>query len=306
VRIVSLVASATEIVHALGLGDHQVGRSHECDFPPGVESLPQCTRPRFAVDGSSAEIDRLVKVALRDAASVYEVFDDVLERLRPTHILTQSLCRVCAVSTSDVERDLSERFTAKPSVVALEPESLDDVWADVRRVASACGVPEAGEALVARLTDRMRDVALGMSGAHRPTVALIEWQEPLMAAGNWAPELIATAGGASLFGESGRRSPWLDWKDLVDADPEVIVVSPCGFALDRAWSEMYWLARRPEWESLRAVRDGRVYVADGNAYFHRPGPRLVETAEMLASMLHPGRVAAVGEGAAWRRWSAAD
>ncbi len=301
-RIVSLVASATEILHALGLGDSQVGRSHECDFPPRVASLPQCTRPRFRVDGTSGEIDRLVKETLREAGSVYEVFDEILDRLQPTHVLTQSQCRVCAVSTGDVEQALSRRWSARPVVVALEPNSLADVWEDIRRVARACGIAGEGEALVARLTDRMRDIARAVGAEHRPAVALIEWQEPLMAAGNWAPELIAMAGGEALFGESGRRSPWLDWADLAAANPEVIVVSPCGFDLERAWSEMYWLTARPEWASLRAVRTGRVYVADGNAYFHRPGPRLAETVEMLASMLHPDRVSAVGEGIAWRRW----
>ena len=256
------------------------------------------------VDGTSREIDERVKESLRDATSVYEVFDDVLERLAPTHILTQTQCEVCAVSLADVERALAARFSSRPAVVALEPNSLADVWSDIRRVADACCIAERGEALIAGLQARMQSIAERAGRATgRPRVACIEWQEPLMAAGNWTPEMIAMAGAVNLFGEPGRHSPWMTWDDLASADPDVIVVAPCGFDLERTASEMYWLTGNPAWPRLRAVREGRVYLADGNQYLNRPGPRVAESLEILAEILHPEIFAPSLEGAAWRRFS---
>ena len=298
-RIVSLIASATEILHALGLGRSQVGRSHECDYPPEVHSLPVCTRPRFSIEGSSRDIDQRVKRTLADASSVYEVFDDVLDQLRPTHVLTQSQCRVCAVSIDDVERALQTRFDWRPSVVALEPNSLADVWQDIRRVAVACGVDEKGESLVRELTSRMGDIARAAGGLTRPRFVCLEWQEPLMAAGNWAPELIAMAGAENLFGEAGRHSPWMQWDDLVRADPDAILVSPCGYDIAKTAAEMYWLEQRPEWQGLKAVGEGRVYLADGNQYFHRPGPRLADSLRILAEILHPDAFPPSHLGSGW-------
>ncbi len=297
-RIVSLIASATEIVHALGQLENLVGRSHECDFPPEVESLPVCTRPRIAVEGSSREIDRLVKESARATLSVYDVFDDVLARLRPTHILTQVQCDVCAVSLRDVELALARGMASHPEIVALQPDSLAGIWQDIRRVAGALGIAARGEEVVAALQARMRPLPPPAGAPLR--VACIEWIEPLMAAGNWTPELIALAGGTNLFGEPGRHSPWMTWEQLQAADPDVIVVAPCGFDLARTEAEMYWLTGRPAWPALRAVRTGRVYLADGNQYFNRPGPRVVETFEALVEMLHPERAPARLRGQAWR------
>jgi iron complex transport system substrate-binding protein len=287
-RIVSLISSATEIVHALGEMDNLVGRSHECDFPGQVASLPVCTRPTIPVTGDSREIDRLVKDRLRDALSVYEVFPDVLERLQPTHIITQTQCEVCAVSLKDVEAALARGLSCSPQVVPLNPNSLDDVWEDIRRVARALGIADRGEAVVEELKARMCAISgRALSRPERPRVACIEWIEPLMAAGNWVPELVEMAGGVNLFGEAGRHSPWMNWEQLVAADPEVIVVMPCGWDPARAEPEMHWLTARPEWAELRAVRASRVHLVDGNQYFNRPGPRLVESLEILAAILHP-------------------
>jgi iron complex transport system substrate-binding protein len=287
-RIVSLISSATEIVHALGQFDSLVGRSHECDYPAEVADLPVCTRPTISVSGDSREIDRLVKDRLRDAVSVYEVFPQVLERLQPTHILTQTQCEVCAVSLKDVEAALAGGLSCSPRVVPLHPNSLADVWDDFRRVANALGIAARGEATIEELKSRMCAISRrALSDAARPTVACIEWIEPLMAAGNWVPELVDMAGGVNLFGEAGRHSPWMSWEQLVAADPEVIVVMPCGWDAARTEPEMHWLTGRPEWNSLRAVRSGRVHLTDGNQYFNRPGPRLVESLEILAGFLHP-------------------
>ena len=301
-RIVSLISSATEIINALGQTPNQVGRSHECDFPPGVAALPVCTKPTIDIHADSREIDRAVKDRVRNALSVYEVFDEVLERLQPTHIITQTQCEVCAVSLRDVERSVAARLASSPKIVSLTPNSLSDVWDDIRRVAGALEIVEHGESTVASLQGRMCNISdrARRLGA-RPRVACIEWQEPLMAVGNWMPELVEMAGGINLLGESGKHSGYLQWTELVMADPDVIVISPCGFDLARTVQQMYWLTERPEWSQLRAVQNRRVYLADGNQYFNRPGPRLVETLEILAEILHPETFEPAFEGPGWQK-----
>jgi iron complex transport system substrate-binding protein len=285
-RIVSLIASATEIVHVLRQTAYQVGRSHECDFPEEVMTLPVCTRPRIPVDRSSEKIDRLVKEsAAGNALSIYEVFDPVLERLQPTHILTQTQCEVCAVSLADVERSVARRLASHPRIVSLSAANLAGIWDDIREVAVALDLPGGGEWSIHALRQRMMAVADRAASLPRPRVACLEWLEPLMAAGNWTPELVEMAGGANVFGEAGFHSPWITWEQVVDADPDVLVVAPCGFDIPHTRQEMYWLTGRPGWSGLRAVRDGRVYIADGNRYFNRPGPSVVETLEILAEIL---------------------
>jgi iron complex transport system substrate-binding protein len=279
-RIVSMISSATEIVHALGALLWLVGRSHECDYPEEVRLLPVCTAPRFAVDGDSREIDRLVRQSMAESVSVYQVFDDVLERLQPTHILTQIHCEVCAVSLRDVERSVAARLASRPQVVSLQPFSLADVWDDIRRVARSLEIEKRGERLVAQLQERMRTIANAtLSANSRPRLACVEWIAPLMPTANWMPELIEMAGAENVA--------WRTWGDLVAADPDIILVMPCGFDLNRAVSEMHWLTGRDGWPRLQAVRNGRVFVADGNQYFNRPGPRLVESLEILAAIAHP-------------------
>jgi iron complex transport system substrate-binding protein len=303
-RIVSLIASATEIVYSLGMGDHLVGRSHECDFPASVLSLPICTAPTFSVNGSSQEIDRLVKDRLRDAISVYEVDARVLERLHPTHIVTQSQCEVCAVSLRDVEMALSSQLCCNTKVVSLQPNFLSDIWNDVQHVADSLSISSRGHEVVERLQARIQSISSGVPGGDfRPRVACIEWLEPLMAAGNWVPELVKLAGGLNLFGQAGKHSPWMTWGELCRQDPEVIIIMCCGFDLERAQKEMYWLTRRPEWPSLRSVRNQRVYITDGNQYFNRPGPRVVETLQILVEILHPEILAPSLKHAGWISWA---
>jgi iron complex transport system substrate-binding protein len=301
-RIVSLIASATEIVCALGCEDQLVGRSHECDFPESVRRLPVCTEPKFAVEGSSYQIDQRVKAVVQESLSVYRVDGERLRDLEPDVIVTQAQCEVCAVSLREVERTVCAWLSRCPKLVSLMPNALADVWADIERVAEALGRPEHGAELNRRLQQRMRAIAEKAKDLpRRPTVACVEWIEPLMAAGNWMPELVALAGGVNLFGSAGKHSPWMTWAELVAADPEVIFVSPCGFDIPRTLREVSLFTARPEWPRLRAVRDGRVFVADGNAYFNRPGPRLVESLEILAEMLHPESFAFGHEGTGWRR-----
>jgi iron complex transport system substrate-binding protein len=279
-RIVSMISSATEIVDALGALPWLVGRSHECDYPEDVRALPMCTAPRFAVDGDSREIDRLVKQTLANEISVYQVFDDVLERLQPTHILTQIHCDVCAVSLRDVERSVAARLASRPVVVSLNPNSLGEVWDDIRRVARSLDIESRGEQLVARLQQRMQAVSDAVrKTARRPRLACIEWIEPLLPAANWMPELVELAGAENVA--------WRTWEDLAAANPDSILVMPCGFDRERAAREMHWLTNRSGWQNLQAVRNHQVFVADGNQYFNRPGPRLADSLEILAALLHP-------------------
>jgi iron complex transport system substrate-binding protein len=290
-RIVSLIPSATEIVVSLGLGDQLVGRSHECDFPPAVQALPVCTEPKFDPVGNSGEIHRRVDDLLTSALSVYRVKTDVLEDLRPTHIITQAQCEVCAVSLADVEAAVAELTQIRPQVISLEPTRLADLWDDMMRVGQALLPAEAAafaEAVIEALQGRVKACAERVASVSpRPTVACIEWTDPLMAAGNWVPELVELAGGTSLFGESGKHSPWLAWEELLAANPEVIVIMPCGYDLAVTEQESQPLTRHPDWTKLKAVQTNRVYITDGNQYFNRPGPRLVDSLEILAELIHP-------------------
>ncbi len=303
-RIVSLIASATEIVCALGFESQLVGRSHECDFPPSVKKLPVCTNPKFEVEGLSYQIDQRVKAILQESLSVYRVDADLLESLQPTHIITQSQCEVCAVSFKDVEAAVCQFTSSRPAVVSLEPNSLADVWQDIRQVGKAFNAEMQAEKLIADLQRRMNSIAEKARTADaRPTVAYIEWIEPLMAGGNWMPELVEMAGGRNLFGAAGKHSPWMNWEDLIAAAPDVIFISPCGFDIPRAVEETPLLTDNPEWSRLKAVSSGRVVVADGNQYFNRPGPRLAESLEILAEIIHPQLFRFGHENEGWIRLS---
>jgi len=300
-RVVSLIASSTEIVCALGLEDFLVGRSHECDFPASVRRLPVLTRSTVDPSAPSGAIDRCVRERSERALSLYEVDREALGRLQPDVVLTQVQCEVCAVSVRDVEGALEGWLGRRPKVVPLGGSDLEGVWADVRRVSRALGRPGKGDALVGRLERRIDAVARRAGDRRpRPTVACLEWLDPLMASGNWVPELVRLAGGRALFGRAGRRSPGLDWGALLHADPEVIAAFPCGFDLERTLRELALLESRPDWGNLRAVQGGRVCAADGNAFFNRPGPRLVESLEILAEMIHPDALDFGHRGTRWR------
>jgi iron complex transport system substrate-binding protein len=299
-RIISLLPSATEIVVALGFGDHLVGRSHECDFPPGVEALPICSSTKVPSDGVSSEIDQRVKAIVAEGLSVYRVDVDRLRELRPDLILTQTQCAVCAVTPRDLEEALCTWTGAQPKMVSLEPNDLSDVWNDIRRVAASLGVPARAEKLIESLTNRLaaiRDKA--GSAPSRPSVAAIEWLDPLMAGGNWMPELVEIAGGQSLFARAGEHSNWLEWSALVEADPDVVLLLPCGFTIAQTVRDLDLLTENPAWSNLRAVQEGRVCLIDGHHFFNRPGPRLVESAEIVAEILHPDWFSFGHRGAGW-------
>src|SRR5262245_5005648 len=225
-RVVSLIASSTEILHALGAGDLQVARSHECDFPPSVKKLPSITRPKFDVQGSSAEIDQRVRALVERGLSVYEVDADALQKIKPDVILTQDQCEVCAVSLADVEQAVCSWIDSRPEIVSLRPHTMEDVYRDIERVGEAIGRVAEAKALVARMRARIVEIERAVTGRVRPRLAFIEWVDPPMSGGHWMPELISDAGGINLFGEKGAPSPWITWKELAAADPDVILVAP--------------------------------------------------------------------------------
>ena len=302
-RIVSLIASATEIVSALGFEDSMVGRSHECDYPPSVEGLPVCSSSKVDVDGSSRAIDDQVRSIVAEALSVYRVDGRLLDELAPTVIVTQTQCEVCAVSLKDVERAVCELVSSAPRIVSLAPMDLGDVFDDIRTVAAALGRPERAERLTAEMTGRLDAIRERSSRlADRPTIACIEWIDPLMHAENWVPELVEIAGGSVMLGEAGRHSGYFEFEQMMEADPDVVAVMPCGFDIPRTAAEMPPLAAYPGWADLSAVRNGRVFLTDGNQYFNRPGPRVVESAEILAELLHPGVFDFGHRGSGWTEW----
>src|SRR5438067_2240883 len=270
-RIVSLLASATEIIAELGCLDQLVGRSHECDYPPEVQQLPLVSRAQIDIDTSSSQIDAQIKQLAQakdvvqenalKALSIYAIDIAQLQALRPDVIFTQTQCEVCAVSERDVMRAVEHLTGLQPRVVSLAPYRLSDVWEDVLRVGQALGRRERAETLVEGYQRRLK--LLGDATAHLGTksrVTVLEWLDPLMAAGNWTPELVAYAGGENVFGEIGQHSPWLSWDELLAADPDVLVLSPCGFALERTMVDVALLRQQPVWKSLNAVRNGLVYA----------------------------------------------
>lgn len=287
-RVVSLIASATETLHALGAGDLQVARSHECDWPPKVMALQQLTRPKFKLAGqSSAEIDQSVKSLVAEGLSVYEVDAPALQALAPDVILTQDQCEVCAVSLADVTRAVATWTECHANVVSLRPHTLADIYADNLRIAEALARADAGPQLNRHMQARFDAIADRVAGLARPRIAFIEWTDPLMSGGHWMPELVDIAGGINLFGATGAQSPWVSFAEITAADPDVVLVAPCGYDLETTRADMAVLDANPAWQALRAVREGRLYITDGNAFFNRPGPRLVESAEILAEVLHP-------------------
>lgn len=290
-RIISLLSSATEMLFALGLGRQVVAVSHECDWPPEVKLLPPATKSNVDSSQPSDVIDRQVKALLAAGETLYQVDRDVVEYLQPDLIVTQSQCDVCAVRHADVLRMVGDSAVLKNTrVVDLNPSSLKEVLADIRKVGEAAGVGCSAEEYIDSLRDRIDAVSARVVDAPRPRVAIVEWCEPLMLAGNWMPDLVQRAGGENLITRAGEHSPYVEWNDFVAANPDVVIVAPCGFDLARSRIESQSLLRRPEFANLKAVRNERAFVVDGNAYFNRSGPRLVESLEILGYLLHPSRV----------------
>jgi len=286
-RVVSLLPAATEITAALGCTDLLVGVSHECDFPAEVASRPRVTH--CAIHGNalpSGETDRWVRETLAASGTLYTLEADLLRALAPDVIITQRLCDVCAVGYETVTA-FAATLPGPPRVVNLEPTRLADVFDDIRRIAAALGVPDRGEQLVAALQARVDAVRRRVAAAPRRRCTLLEWIDPPFRGGHWVPELLDAAGGIDPVGRAGEDAAAITWDTVRDADPEVLVLACCGYPIERTLADVPLLAARPGWQELAAVRNGEVYVLDGSAYVSRPGPRLVDTIEILASLLHP-------------------
>lgn len=284
-RIVSLLPSATEIVCALGLEDQLVGVTHECDYPPAVLRLPKVTHTLIPKEATSGEIDRLVRQQLQATRALYALNLQLLKELQPDLIVTQSLCDVCAVAQDDVQAALSQ-LPGNPRVINLEPQSLLDVFAAMHQVADAAGVSAEGASQ--SLTSRV-DAVIARSATltHRPRVVLLEWLDPPFSCGHWSPELVRLAGGIEGLGQEGRPSRTLRWEEVITWQPEIVFVACCGLNVERTLQDLSSLQSISGWQELPAVRSGRLYITDGSQYFSRPGPRLVDSLEMLAHVLHP-------------------
>ncbi|MBK0381519.1 cobalamin-binding protein [Pedobacter sp. SD-b] len=299
-RIISLLPAATEIVCALGLQESLVGRSHECDYPIEIANLPICSDAKFLSGNDSAKIDAQVKEVLTDALSIYKIDKELIKSLNPNVIITQNQCEVCAVSEKDVQDALSELTDANVDLISLEPNTLSDILREIKETAVKLGVEKEGNQLIEDLEERIDIVKHKLKYfPEKPKVAIIEWLSPIMVAGNWIPELVNIAGGKSVLAENGKHSPYIEWQQLYDENPEVIIVAPCGFSINRTLQEIDLLINLPGWRDLAAIKNNRVYIADGNAYFNRSGPRIVDTIEMLAEMITPKYFAFGYEGEGW-------
>jgi len=285
-RIVSLLPSATEILFAIGAGDQLVGVTHECDFPPQARALPKLTASALPASGDAAEIDRHVKEALHHGSSLYKLDTRLLDELRPDLIVTQELCAVCAVSY-DVVTDAVRRSCADARVVSLEPSSIEDVLTTIRMLGAITRSEAGAASLIEKLRARLHDVRSRVEHLPRPSALVLEWTDPPMSAGHWTPGLVEIAGGVSILDNPGRNSVALAWDAIARSNPDVVIVAPCGFGMEATSRAVSALDAVPQWTNLRAVREGNVVAIDGNQYVNRPGPRLIETAELFAVALHP-------------------
>jgi iron complex transport system substrate-binding protein len=284
-RIVSFLPAATEMVYALGLDADLVGVSHECDFPAAAREKPVVVRPALELAAlGPREIDDAVVQHVHNGASMYTVDEALLRALAPDLILTQDLCQVCAPSGNAITRLLAA-LESRPEVLYFTPKTLRDVWSDLRALGDATDTRKRTEAVIADGERRVARVAERVARpTERPRVFFAEWVDPIFCAGHWVPEMIALAGGHDPLGRPGADSVRVEWSEVVASAPEVIVVAPCGYSLEQAREQLPSLESRPGWEKLPAVRDGRVYVVDANAYFARPGPRLIDGVERLAEL----------------------
>lgn len=301
-RIASLLATGTEIVYALGLGDSLVGISHECDYPPEVHSKPRISRPRFDPTGrDSGEIDRSVRETMERYGSVYEVDADLLRDLAPDVLLAQAVCDVCAVPTSLAET-AARAIERTPSVLSLDAHTIDDVLGSVRIVGDALGVAERADRVIAAMRNRVAAVQASVADAPRLTVLALEWLDPPFLPGHWTPEMIELAGGTPLVAKTGVRSRAVQWETLIGLDPDVLLVVPCGYSLEAARRDADRHGTRLAKVAGRALRERRAFVADGSAYFNRSGPRVVDGIEILAALLHPDRFRSVALDGRAERW----
>jgi iron complex transport system substrate-binding protein len=300
-RIVSLLPSTTEIAAALGFADALVGRSHECDYPEGVRTLPALTRPKYPQQTDSASTDREVKNLLEQGLSVYEVDADKLAELKPDIILTQDHCEVCAASLSDVTEALrSYTHSETVKVISVSPVSLQGIFESFLTIGKALNAPDKAQELVNEIRERFDIIRNTVHGETKKSVVTIEWIDPLMTAGNWIPEITDIAGGEHLIAEPGKHSPWLQWETVLESNPDVLLIMPCGYSFQQTEQELHLLTDKPGWNDLKAVQNSEVYLLEGNQYFNRPGPRIFESTRILAEILHPGLFESIHRDLGWK------
>jgi iron complex transport system substrate-binding protein len=303
-KIVSLLPSATEIVAALGLAEKLVGRSHECDWPTGLDHLPVLTQPKMNPLQDAATIDRDVRALVEDGVSVYKLDAEAIRALAPDFVITQSQCELCAVSLGEVQNALQDWVAeSAPQLVSLEPMALKDVAQDIANVGAALGVAEKAAALNGEIAAGFAALRARTAKLPRRKIFFMEWTQPLMGAGNWMPETIAAAGGDVVLGQEGVHSPIVSMADIAAAAPDVIIVGPCGFSIERAAQELEILRDNKEWQNLQAVKNGEVYLVNGNHFFNRPGPRLLQSAQIIAEILHADSFAPDNHQSGWLRYA---
>ena len=287
-KIVTLIPSATEIVAFLGKKDLIVGRSHECDYPKDLSRIIKLTSPKINVEGKSGEIHKQINEILENSLSVYKVDIKELKKLEPDIVVTQAHCEVCAVSLSEVEEIVTKHLNEKTKIISLQPNTLSEVFDDIRKVAKGLNLDQkTSENLIKPLEQRVKNIQI-KSLKKKKTVACIEWIDPLMAAGNWIPEMVKISGGEDIFGKSGKDSHWIRFDEIKSYDPEIIIFLPCGYNIEKTKDEVEnLLIKENKWSNLKAFKDKEFFVVDGNQFFNRPGPRLVESLEIFAEIIHP-------------------
>jgi len=299
-RIISLLPAATEMICALGLGHQLVGRSHECDYPSSIVNLPVCSSAKFISGSNSAEIDKQVKEILSDSLSIYEVDSALIKQLSPDIIITQAQCEVCAVSLNDVELALKDLLEKECQIISLQPNGLDDIYREIQLLADQLGVPEAGVELLELSEERINIIRHKLKFiSERPSVACVEWLSPLMIAGNWTPEIVEIAGGTPVLTLAGKHSSYINFEDIVKANPDILVLMPCGFSIQRTLQEINLLLDLPGWTDLKAVQNQKIFVVDGNQYFNRSGPRITDSIEIMAEIINPKQFVFGYEGNGW-------
>ena len=288
-KIVTLIPSATEIVAFLGEKEFIIGRSHECDYPKDLNKIPKLTSPKIDVDGTSGQIHKQINVILEKSLSAYRGDIKKLKKLNPDFIVTQAHCEVCAVSFSEVEFIAKEHLGKNTKIISLQPNTLNEVFDDIRRVAKDLEIDnDDNNQLIKNLEIRLKNIKDKTEKYKKPKIACIEWIDPLMAAGNWIPEMVQISGGEDVFGKKGKDSHWIEFNEIKKYNPEIIIFIPCGFNLKKTNDEVKNLLKSDtRWHDLKAFKNKKIFITDGNQYFNRPGPRLIESLEIFAEIIHP-------------------
>ena len=288
-KIVTLIPSATEIVAFLGMKDSIVGRSHECDYPKDLQNIIKLTSPKINIEGSSSEIHQQINKILENSLSVYKVDIEELKKLEPDVVITQAHCEVCAVSLSEVEDIVTNHLNEKTKIISLQPNTLKEIFDDFYRVSRGLNLEKVNtENLIKPLKNKLENIEILGARQKRYKVACIEWIDPLMAAGNWIPEMVKISGGEDIFGKKGKDSHWIKFDEIKKKDPDIIIFLPCGYDINKTTNEVKQLFdKEVKWKNLKAYKNNKIFIVDGNQFFNRPGPRIIESLEIFAEIIHP-------------------